>query len=136
MKIYRISFSRTSKNSYDHFCSGLTEVNDKTIPQLKCQYDPVSGMIFCWYCLSPIMPEKIGCECPDSGAIVTVFGDLENLTNRYLWSILNPQRIMTGNIAHNIRASRSVLESVLCHIDAREELGKNRCQELEEILTA
>lgn len=93
MKLYRISFSRTSRNAFEHFCSGLDEVTEKQIPKLKCQYDPETGMIFCWYCLSPIMPEQIGCECPHSGTIVTVFGDLENLTKRYTWGMLNPQKI-------------------------------------------
>lgn len=136
MKIYRISFSRTSRNAFDHFCSGLDEVTEKQIPKLKCQYDPETGMIFCWYCLSPIMPEQISCECQKNNTFVTVFGDLDNLTRRYTWGMLNPQKIKTGNIAHNIRTARSVLESVLCHLDAREQLGETRCHELEDILTA
>ena len=83
-----------------------------------------------------IKTEQIGCECPHSGTIVTVFGDLENLTKRYTWGMLTPQKIKTGNIAHNIRTARSVLESVLCHFDARQQLGESRCHELEDILTA
>lgn len=136
MKIYRISFSRTSKSSYDHICSGLTEVTEKAIPQMKCQYDPETGMIFCWYCLSPIAPEQLGCICPESSSIITVFAELDSLARRYLWIMLNPQKVNSCSIAHNIRTSRSVLEAVLCHSDAREQLGKEKCQKMEEILTA